>query len=112
MRKTIKATLVASTLVLLSSLMPRSPAQQTGTQAQPDAAVPPPPPPAYTPRPKDAPPVEDTPAQREALARLEAKAEERNASRSQSLRRGRNSELQLPLRTKESIHSRQCSRRG
>ena len=78
MRKTIKATLAASTLVLLSSLMPLLHAQQSGTQAQPDAAAPPPPPPAYTPPAKNAAPVEDTPAQRDALARLEAKAEERN----------------------------------
>jgi len=33
------------------------------------------PPPAYTPRPKDAPPVVDTPAQRDAIARWKAKAE-------------------------------------
>ena len=64
MRKTIKATLALSSLVLLSSLMPPLPAQQSGTQAQSGVVAPPPPPPAYTPRAKDAPPVEDTPAQR------------------------------------------------
>jgi len=35
------------------------------------------PPPAYTPLPKGAPPVEDTPAQREAIARWKAKAEQK-----------------------------------
>ncbi|MGD0892678.1 MAG: tetratricopeptide repeat protein [Terracidiphilus sp.] len=38
------------------------------------------PPPAYTPRPKGAPPIEDTPAQREALARWKAKAEQATAA--------------------------------
>jgi tetratricopeptide (TPR) repeat protein len=36
------------------------------------------PPPAYTPRPKGAPPMEDTPAQREALEKLKARAEQKN----------------------------------
>jgi tetratricopeptide (TPR) repeat protein len=52
-------------------------AQQSGVQTaspQQDAASLTPPP-AYTPRPKGAPPVEDTPAQREALAKWKAKAE-------------------------------------
>jgi tetratricopeptide (TPR) repeat protein len=44
-----------------------------GVRAQQDAAAPPPPP-AYTPPAKGAPPVEDTPAQREAIAAWKAKA--------------------------------------
>src|SRR5271165_447537 len=38
------------------------------------------PPPAYTPRPKGAPPIEDTPAQRDAIARWKAKAEQATAA--------------------------------
>jgi tetratricopeptide (TPR) repeat protein len=48
---------------------------QTATQSGPAAATLTPPP-AYTPRAKDAPPVEDTPAQREAIARWKARAEQ------------------------------------
>jgi tetratricopeptide (TPR) repeat protein len=51
--------------------------QNRAQQASPEqAAASLTPPPAYTPRPKGAPPVEDTPAQREALARWKAKAEQ------------------------------------
>ena len=50
-------------------------AQQDKTQPTPDAAALTPPP-AYTARPKGAPPVEDTPAQRDAIARWKAKAEQ------------------------------------
>jgi Flp pilus assembly protein TadD len=49
--------------------------QQSSAPAQPNAAALTPPP-AYTPRPKGAPPVEDTPAQREAIARWKARAEQ------------------------------------
>jgi len=57
--------------------MGRVRAQQTAAQAgspQQDAAALTPPP-AYTPRPKNAPPVQDTPAQKEALDRWKARAE-------------------------------------
>jgi tetratricopeptide (TPR) repeat protein len=50
-------------------------AQQPGARPTPDATTLTPPP-AYTPRPKGAPPVEDTPAQRDAIARWKAKAEQ------------------------------------
>jgi tetratricopeptide (TPR) repeat protein len=50
---------------------------QAGTPQQDAASLTPPP--AYTPRPKGAPPYEDTPAQKEALASWKAKAEQRMA---------------------------------
>jgi len=49
------------------------PQAQAGTPQQDAASLTPPP--AYTPRPKGAPPYEDTPAQKEALARWKARAE-------------------------------------
>ena len=48
------------------------PQAQAGTPQQDAASLTPPP--AYTPRPKGAPPYEDTPAQKEALARWKARA--------------------------------------
>jgi Tfp pilus assembly protein PilF len=80
MKKPIEAFLVLSGLLLAGSILSLLPAQQSAIPAPPDAAAPQGPPPAYTPRPKDAPPVEDTPAQREALTRLETKAQERDES--------------------------------
>jgi tetratricopeptide (TPR) repeat protein len=52
------------------TVQPNSAEQQTTTPA-------PPPPPAYTPRAKDAPPVVDTPEQREAIAKWKEKAEQK-----------------------------------
>lgn len=75
MRKMIHFRLLAG-LCLALCLAPSGGAQQSGSQAKAtdtDLA----PPPAYTPRPKDAPPVEDTPAQKEMLEKLEARAMER-----------------------------------
>jgi Tfp pilus assembly protein PilF len=78
MRKAIQGAVALSSPLLLSCLMLTSPAQQSGTAAQPDPNAPQGPPPAYTARPKGAPPMEDTPAQREALGRIEVKAHERD----------------------------------
>jgi Tfp pilus assembly protein PilF len=78
MKKSIEAFLALSGLLLVTCLILPLTAQQSATPAQPDAAASQAPPPAYTPRPKDAPPVEDTLAQREALTRLETKAQERD----------------------------------
>ena len=52
-------------------------AQSTSQSSAPQSSTPTqPPPPAYTAAPPGTPPVEDTPAQREALAKLEAKADQ------------------------------------
>jgi tetratricopeptide (TPR) repeat protein len=70
--------------------MPISASQaQQPAVAQPAASQAVPPPPAYTPRAKDALPVEDTPAQREALAAWKAKAEQK----AQEARQDHNSEV-------------------
>ena len=52
-------------------------AQAGVSQSEPESLTPPP---AYTPRPKGAPPVVDTPAQREAIARWKVKAEQATES--------------------------------
>jgi tetratricopeptide (TPR) repeat protein len=69
MRKT--AIRMCSVIACAAYLIVSSPAQQQ--QGGADLT----PPPAYTPPPKGAAPAEDTPAQREALAKLKARAEER-----------------------------------
>jgi regulator of sirC expression with transglutaminase-like and TPR domain len=56
-------------LSLAAQSAPQSSGQQSSVPAEP-------PPPAYTAAPPGTPPVEDTPAQREALAKLEAKADQ------------------------------------
>ena len=58
-------------------------AQQEAAQQQNGVALPPPP--AYTPPTKDAPPPVDTPGQREALARLKARAEQRQEEERKAL---------------------------
>ncbi len=80
--------LFAASLLLCGMPISASQAQQPAV-AQPAASQAVPPPPAYTPRAKDALPVEDTPAQREALAAWKAKAEQK----AQEARQDHNSEV-------------------
>jgi len=84
MRKMI-VTVAMTTGLLLAARWTGSVRAQSGAAQQQTAvlepekdemtAAPPPPPPAYTPRAKGAPPVEDTPEQREVQAELKAKAD-------------------------------------
>jgi tetratricopeptide (TPR) repeat protein len=75
----VSGVLVASGVLFVGYSMAPVRAQQTGTQpatSQGDAQSLTPPP-AYTPLPKGVKPAEDTPAEREALAKWKAKAEQR-----------------------------------
>jgi tetratricopeptide (TPR) repeat protein len=68
MRRTACSALAVSCLILAGTwVVPVLGQQAAATQT---------PPPAYTPRPKGAPPVEDTPAQREAIAMWKSRAEQ------------------------------------
>jgi tetratricopeptide (TPR) repeat protein len=67
MRKIAVAVFAVSVSCSISSVLAQQ--QQNGAELTP--------PPAYTPLPKGAAPVEDTPAQRETLAKLKARAEDR-----------------------------------
>jgi tetratricopeptide (TPR) repeat protein len=71
-----------ATILMVCGMLPLIGAAQDKTQQsaapQPSANSSISPPPAYTPRPKDAPPVEDTPVQRAALAAWKLKAEQKS----------------------------------
>lgn len=73
MRNSIGVVLMICGMLLAGRWIVPVLAQQGGLQK---AAANPSPPPAYTPLPKGTPPVEDTPAQREALAKWKARAEQ------------------------------------
>ena len=78
MRKIAGALLVVAGLLLAAPRLAPVRAQKSSAQEQSDDSLTPPP--AYTPRPKGAPPLEDTPAQRQALAKWKARADERQAA--------------------------------
>ena len=72
--KTLAGTLAVLTgLLMASAWIAPSAGAQSGAQSSPSTLTPPP---AYTPAAPGAPPAEDTPAQREALARLKARADQ------------------------------------